>query len=243
MCTLLRIPFDFTQGHESFDFPLRTVSLSNGSGLRFPPYPRREKNGALPPVSQKKNFMAWFAGERHAQKKTSLFLGTARLWSQSNNRIRFYSNVSKKPQQPGGGRCSNRTSNGPCARAKAVGKRTLLSWSSGKDSAWALYVPRHDPTVKVTGLFSMLNERFNRVSMHATRAELLRLQAGAIDLPSRMINLPDPCTTEQYDAIIGAFVAELAGTGTERVFRCEGSPPWSWLNKCSLRALKRTSAA
>ncbi|MGA1843645.1 MAG: ATP-binding protein [bacterium] len=94
-------------------------------------------------------------------------------------------------------------------------KKTLLSWSSGKDSAWALYVLRQDPAVEVVGLFSVVNARFNRVSMHSTRAELLRRQAEAAGLPLYTINLPDVCTNEHYDAIMGGFVAESAADGTE----------------------------
>ena len=94
-------------------------------------------------------------------------------------------------------------------------QKTLLSWSSGKDSAWALHVLRQDPTVEVVGLFSVLNERFNRVSMHTTRAELLRRQAEAAGLPLQTIALPDPCTIEQSDEIMGKFVAEVAAMGTE----------------------------
>jgi len=103
---------------------------------------------------------------------------------------------------------------GPFER-ELVRKKTLLSWSSGKDSAWALFVLRQDPAVEVVGLFSVLNERFNRVSMHATRAELLCRQADAAGLPLHTINLPDPCTDEQCDAIIGEFVAEFATRGIE----------------------------
>ena len=92
-------------------------------------------------------------------------------------------------------------------------KRTLLSWSSGKDSAWALHILRQDPTIEVVGLVSVLNERFNRVSMHATRAELLRLQADAAGLPLQTIDLPDRCTIEQSDEIMGRFVSEAAAMG------------------------------
>jgi uncharacterized protein (TIGR00290 family) len=101
------------------------------------------------------------------------------------------------------------------SRVKIVKKRTLVSWSSGKDSAWALYVLRQDPTVEVVGLFSVLNERFNRVSMHSTRAELLCRQAEAAALPLHTINLPDPCTNERCDAIMGEFVAGAATKGIE----------------------------
>jgi len=96
-----------------------------------------------------------------------------------------------------------------------VRKRTLLSWSSGKDSAWALKVLREDPTVEVMGLFSVLNERYNRVSMHSTRAKLLRRQAEAAGLALHTINLPDPCTIERCDAIMGECIAEFAAKGTQ----------------------------
>ncbi|WP_022948145.1 Dph6-related ATP pyrophosphatase [Methylohalobius crimeensis] len=89
-----------------------------------------------------------------------------------------------------------------------------LSWSSGKDSAWALHVLRQTSTDRVTGLFSVVNERFDRVSMHATRVELLRLQAEAVGLPLQTIHLPDPCPNHRYDAIMGGFVADCAAQGT-----------------------------
>ncbi|MBN1670568.1 MAG: adenine nucleotide alpha hydrolase [Kiritimatiellae bacterium] len=96
-------------------------------------------------------------------------------------------------------------------------KQVLLSWSSGKDSAWALHLLRRDPAVEVVGLFSVLNARFNRVSMHATRADLLRRQAQAAGLPLETIKLPDPCTMEQCDAVMGEFVAGCAAKGIERM--------------------------
>jgi len=90
-----------------------------------------------------------------------------------------------------------------------------VSWSSGKDSAWALHALRRDPEVEVVGLFSTINERYQRVAMHATRVELLQRQAGAVGLPIQTISLPDPCTNEQYDAIMGGFIQNSVGTGIE----------------------------
>jgi uncharacterized protein (TIGR00290 family) len=92
-------------------------------------------------------------------------------------------------------------------------KKTLLSWSSGKDSAWALHVLRQDPEVEVAGLFSVLNQRFNRVSMHATRMDLLQRQAEAAGLALHTIDLPDPCPVERSDEIMGAFIAGAAARG------------------------------
>lgn len=96
-----------------------------------------------------------------------------------------------------------------------VRKKTLLSWSSGKDSAWALHLLRQDPTVKVVGLLTVLNEQYNRVSMHATRAELLRQQAESADLTLHQINLPSPCTNEQYTTRMAACMAEFATNGID----------------------------
>ncbi len=62
-------------------------------------------------------------------------------------------------------------------------KRILLSWSSGKDSAWALQLLRRDPAIEVCGLLTTLNSEFDRVAMHGTRRSVLEAQARAAHLP------------------------------------------------------------
>ncbi|OGW56276.1 MAG: ATP-binding protein [Nitrospirae bacterium RBG_13_43_8] len=94
-------------------------------------------------------------------------------------------------------------------------KRTLLSWSSGKDSAWALHVLRQNPGIELLGLFTVMNKKYSRVSMHATRLELLQVQANAVGLPLQTIDLPDPCTNEQCDTIMRHFVTESSAKGVE----------------------------
>ncbi len=94
-------------------------------------------------------------------------------------------------------------------------KKTLLSWSSGKDSAWTLHTLRKNPDVSLLGLFTVMNEKYDRVSMHSTRKELLHQQAEAIGLPIVTINIPDPCTNEQCDAIMRQFIGESAAKGIE----------------------------
>lgn len=79
-------------------------------------------------------------------------------------------------------------------------KKILLSWSSGKDSAWSLHVLRQDPAVEVVGLVTTVNEEYERVAMHGVREELLRAQARAVGLPLQRIPLPEPCTNEEYEA-------------------------------------------
>jgi uncharacterized protein (TIGR00290 family) len=129
-------------------------------------------------------------------------------------------------------------------------KRVLLSWSSGKDSAWALHVLRQDPTVEVRALLTTFNEAAGRVAMHAVRRSLVMRQAEAADLPLWNVEIPSPCPNDVYEARIGQAVnraqeegfthvafgdlfledirlyreARLAGTGLEPLFPLWGQP-------------------
>ena len=85
--------------------------------------------------------------------------------------------------------------------------RTLLSWSTGKDSAWSLHVLRQWPDVEVLGLFTTVNAAFDRVAMHAVRRKLLEAQAAAAGLPLHVIEIPWPCPNEAYETAMGGFVA------------------------------------
>lgn len=78
-------------------------------------------------------------------------------------------------------------------------KRVLLSWSSGKDSAWTLYVLQRDPEIEICGLLTTLNAEFDRVAMHGTRRAVLEAQAAAAGLPLWVVPLPWPCTNEIYE--------------------------------------------
>jgi uncharacterized protein (TIGR00290 family) len=76
--------------------------------------------------------------------------------------------------------------------------KVLVSWSSGKDSAWALHVLRRDG-YHVGGLLTSMNEAARRVSMHGVREEIVRAQAAAAALPLFTIPLPWPCTNAIYE--------------------------------------------
>ena len=78
--------------------------------------------------------------------------------------------------------------------------KTLLCWSSGKDSAWTLGVLRDLPGAEVVGLLTTLNETHDRVAMHAVRRELLEQQAEAVGLPLEIVPIPYPCPNETYEA-------------------------------------------
>jgi uncharacterized protein (TIGR00290 family) len=94
-------------------------------------------------------------------------------------------------------------------------KKTLLSWSSGKDSAWALHVLRGLSDVEIVGLMTTVNELHQRVAIHAVRLELLQRQAEALGLPLQVIDLPSPCTNSQYEAAMEKFVEESKRRGIE----------------------------
>jgi uncharacterized protein (TIGR00290 family) len=94
-------------------------------------------------------------------------------------------------------------------------KRVLLSWSSGKDSAWALHVLRQQPDIEIAGLLTTINQQFDRVAMHAVRTELLRRQAESAGLPLRSISLPYPCSNEIYEERMRAAIGEAEAGGIE----------------------------
>jgi uncharacterized protein (TIGR00290 family) len=94
-----------------------------------------------------------------------------------------------------------------------MSRKTLMSWSSGKDSAWALHTLQQNPEFEVVGLFTTVNEAFQRVAMHGVRTELLRRQADSIGLPLEIIYIPFPCSNEQYAARMGAFVDSAKARG------------------------------
>lgn len=84
--------------------------------------------------------------------------------------------------------------------------KTLLSWSSGKDSAWTLLELRRNPAIEVVGLVTTLNGVSDRVAMHGVRRSVLEAQAKSIGLPLHTIELPWPCSNEDYGRIMTAFL-------------------------------------
>ena len=93
--------------------------------------------------------------------------------------------------------------------------KTLLSWSSGKDSAWTLLRLRSDPRYEVVGLLTTINAAHDRVAMHAVRTELLRAQAAAAGLPLWPVHIPNPCSNEEYGAAMSAAVRDAEAAGVE----------------------------
>jgi uncharacterized protein (TIGR00290 family) len=91
--------------------------------------------------------------------------------------------------------------------------KALLAWSSGKDSAWSLHVLRQQNEVEVVGLLTTINQEFDRVAMHAVRAELLRAQAAAVGLPLWPVPIPWPCSNAEYEAAMGEAMGRARDAG------------------------------
>jgi uncharacterized protein (TIGR00290 family) len=96
-------------------------------------------------------------------------------------------------------------------------KRILLSWSSGKDSAWSLYMLRQRGEYEVAGLLTTFNGEADRVAMHAVRRELVERQAAATGLPLCSVPLPWPCSNEQYELLMAETCAKAVAEGIEGI--------------------------
>jgi uncharacterized protein (TIGR00290 family) len=88
----------------------------------------------------------------------------------------------------------------------------LVSWSSGKDSAWMLHVLRLRG-IRISGLLTTINDRAQRVAMHAVRLDLVRAQADAAGLPLTFVPLPWPCSNDEYERIMAAVVERASADG------------------------------
>ncbi len=96
-----------------------------------------------------------------------------------------------------------------------MARPVLLSWSSGKDSAWTLHTLRARGDLEVVGLVTTVNERASRVAMHAVREELLMRQAEATGLPLWRVPLPHPCPNEAYEAAMRSVLERARHEGVE----------------------------
>jgi len=100
---------------------------------------------------------------------------------------------------------------------RAVPRKAWLSWSSGKDSAYALSTVRSGGGFEVTGLLTTVTDAFGRVSMHGVREALLDAQAAAIGLPLHKVRIPYPCPNETYEREMGRALSEALAEGVRAV--------------------------
>jgi uncharacterized protein (TIGR00290 family) len=95
--------------------------------------------------------------------------------------------------------------------------KVLVSWSTGKDSAWMLHILNQQYPGMAAGLLTTTNQAFDRVAMHAVRRELLEAQAAATGLPLHVLPLPWPCSNEQYESIMRTAIAGFVAGGFTHV--------------------------
>ena len=97
--------------------------------------------------------------------------------------------------------------------------KALISWSSGKDSAFSLHEVRRAGEIDVVGAVTTVTETFDRVSIHGVRKEILLAQLAAAGLAARTVPIPYPCPNEIYEARMGEEVARAVREGiTHMIF-------------------------
>jgi uncharacterized protein (TIGR00290 family) len=95
--------------------------------------------------------------------------------------------------------------------------KTLLGWSSGKDSAWTLHLLRQQASCAVVGLVTTINEAFDRVAMHAVPTALLERQAAAAGLPLWRVPIPHPCSNEEYERAMAGLIDRARTAGVTQM--------------------------
>ena len=95
--------------------------------------------------------------------------------------------------------------------------KTLIAWSSGKDSAWALHEVRRAGDYEVVGALTTVTDTFARVSMHGVREELLLAQLDAAGLPPIVVRIPFPCPNDVYERAMAAALAQARDLGVTHV--------------------------
>jgi len=96
-------------------------------------------------------------------------------------------------------------------------KRTLVSWSSGKDSAWCLHLLRQQNEYEIVGLLTTFNQAANRVAMHAVHRSLVEAQANAAGIPLWDVDLPWPCPNADYECIMKEKCKDAVQEGIEGI--------------------------
>ena len=97
--------------------------------------------------------------------------------------------------------------------AQTLRKDILLSWSSGKDSAWALHLLSRRKDVRIAALVTTFNRAFNRVAMHGVRRAVVEAQAERTGIPLWPVELPWPCSNVEYEEIMRAVCRRAVAQG------------------------------
>lgn len=97
--------------------------------------------------------------------------------------------------------------------------KAIFNWSSGKDSALALYKILKEDQFEVTALLTSINKEFQRISMHGVHVSLLEQQAACLGFPLIKMELPAEPSMEEYQEIMTKTMTEIQSQGvTHSVF-------------------------
>ncbi|PTT73498.1 MULTISPECIES: diphthine--ammonia ligase [unclassified Chryseobacterium] len=97
--------------------------------------------------------------------------------------------------------------------------KAIFNWSSGKDSALALYKILKEEKFEVTSLLTSINKEFQRISMHGVHVSLLEKQAESLGFPLIKMELPKEPTMEEYRELMNKMMNDLKSQGiTHSVF-------------------------
>ena len=95
--------------------------------------------------------------------------------------------------------------------------KAYVSWSSGKDSAFALYEAQRSGVADVVGVLTTVNEAYGRVAMHGVRDDVLDRQIAALGLPALKVMLPNPCSNEIYQERMAQACARIKEQGVRHI--------------------------
>ena len=95
--------------------------------------------------------------------------------------------------------------------------KALVSWSTGKDSAYALHTVRQQALVEVVGIVTTVSATFGRVSMHGVREVLLERQVAELGLPCVRVAIPTPCSMEGYEREMARAMEDARQAGVMHV--------------------------
>lgn len=76
-----------------------------------------------------------------------------------------------------------------------------------------------NPDLEIVGLISTFNQSTDpvRVAMHATRYEVIRAQAASVGLPLWRVDLPSPCSNEEYTVRMKALIKKALAHGITHI--------------------------
>lgn len=95
--------------------------------------------------------------------------------------------------------------------------KAVVSWSSGKDSAYALWEILRRRELDVVALLTTVTGTFSRVSMHGVRVEMLDRQAESCGLPLRKVEIPSPCPNEIYERAMSTAISAMRAEGITHI--------------------------